>query len=98
MHRSARLVVEISSPTPTGALLALAAVRRTHAAHASALGALKRAFGADLDQLTTIRRALQGDRAAMMQQVDEKLARGSLAMSRIKETRERRGGGSESTM
>jgi hypothetical protein len=37
-----------SSTTFTAARGALSAVERTHAAHASALGALERAFGAEI--------------------------------------------------
>eukprot|EP00628_Pelagophyceae_sp_CCMP2097_P039601 CAMPEP_0184249476 /NCGR_PEP_ID=MMETSP0977-20130417/3891_1 /TAXON_ID=483370 /ORGANISM="non described non described, Strain CCMP2097" /LENGTH=170 /DNA_ID=CAMNT_0026554871 /DNA_START=1 /DNA_END=510 /DNA_ORIENTATION=- len=66
--------------TFTAALGALATVQRTHAAHASALGALERAFDAEMALLAKDRQALQDDRAAMMRQVDEKLARGEATL------------------
>ncbi|KAJ1457747.1 hypothetical protein M885DRAFT_562666 [Pelagophyceae sp. CCMP2097] len=64
----------------TAALGALATVRRTHAAHASALCALERAFDAEMALLAKDREALQDDRVALMRQVDEKLARGEATL------------------
>ncbi|KAJ1455628.1 hypothetical protein M885DRAFT_565067 [Pelagophyceae sp. CCMP2097] len=65
----------MAAPSATTALGALAAVRRTHAAHAAALGALERAFDAEMPLLAKDRQALQDDRAALVKGTEEMVAR-----------------------